>query len=32
MKPRIEGHIQTTISGDTVADWSAAFERCRASR
>jgi len=26
MKRRIEGHTQTTISGDTVADWSHAFE------
>jgi DNA modification methylase len=26
MKQRIEGHTQTTISGDTVADWSPAFE------
>ena len=26
MKRRIEGHTQTAISGDTVADWSAAFE------
>jgi DNA modification methylase len=26
MKHRIEGHTQTKISGDTVADWSHAFE------
>jgi DNA modification methylase len=26
MKRRIEGHTRTTISGDTVADWSHAFE------
>ena len=26
MKRRIEGHTQTTISGDTIADWSPAFE------
>jgi DNA modification methylase len=26
MKRRIEGHTRTTISGDTVADWSNAFE------
>jgi DNA modification methylase len=26
MKNRTEGHTQTTISGDTRADWSAAFE------
>ena len=26
MKRRIEGHTQTTISGDTIADWSHAFE------
>jgi DNA modification methylase len=26
MKRRVEGHTQTTISGDTVADWSHAFE------
>ena len=26
MKRRIEGHTQTKISGDTIADWSAAFE------
>src|SRR5579863_7192812 len=26
MKHRIEGHTETTISGDTVADWSHAFE------
>jgi len=26
MKHRTEGHTQTTISGDTIADWSHAFE------
>ena len=26
LKRRIEGHTQTTISGDTMADWSHAFE------
>src|SRR5215472_5592345 len=26
MKRRIEGHTQTTISGDSIADWSCAFE------
>jgi DNA modification methylase len=26
MKRRIEGHTQTKISGDTIADWSHAFE------
>jgi len=26
MKRRVEGHTQTTISGDTIADWSPAFE------
>jgi len=26
MKHRIEGHTETTISGDTRADWSSAFE------
>jgi DNA modification methylase len=26
MKRRVEGHTQTTISGDTIADWSHAFE------
>jgi len=26
MKQRIEGHTETTISGDTIADWSPAFE------
>jgi DNA modification methylase len=26
MKRRIEGHTETTISGDTIADWSHAFE------
>jgi DNA modification methylase len=26
MKRRIEGHTQTSISGDTIADWSHAFE------
>ena len=26
MKHRTEGHTETTISGDTIADWSAAFE------
>ena len=26
MKRRIEGHTNTTISGDTIADWSPAFE------
>ncbi len=26
MKHRIEGHTQTKISGDTIADWSPAFE------
>ena len=26
MKNRTEGHTETTISGDTRADWSAAFE------
>jgi DNA modification methylase len=26
MKHRIEGHTETTISGDTTADWSHAFE------
>jgi DNA modification methylase len=26
MKRRTEGHTQTTISGDTIADWSHAFE------
>src|SRR5579862_2152352 len=26
MKRRIEGHKNTTISGDTIADWSPAFE------
>lgn len=26
MKRRTEGHTQTTISGDTRADWSEAFE------
>ncbi len=26
MKRRTEGHAQTTISGDTRADWSEAFE------
>ena len=26
MKHRTEGHKQTTISGDTIADWSGAFE------
>jgi DNA modification methylase len=26
MKHRIEGHTETTISGDTIADWSPAFE------
>jgi len=26
MKHRTEGHTETTISGDTRADWSEAFE------
>lgn len=26
MKKRTEGHTETTISGDTIADWSKAFE------
>ncbi len=26
MKRRVEGHTQTTISGDTISDWSHAFE------
>jgi DNA modification methylase len=26
MKHRTEGHTETSISGDTIADWSAAFE------
>lgn len=26
LKRRIEGHTETTISGDTIADWSHAFE------
>jgi DNA modification methylase len=26
MKRRMEGHTRTTISGDTIADWSPAFE------
>ncbi len=26
MKQRTEGHTETTISGDTIADWSPAFE------
>jgi len=26
MKRRIQGHTQTSISGDTIADWSPAFE------
>ena len=29
MKHRTEGHTETTISGDTRADWSAAFELVR---
>src|SRR5579872_6392402 len=27
MKKRTKGHVETTISGDTRADWSAAFEQ-----
>jgi DNA modification methylase len=29
VKRRIEGHTQTTISGDSIADWSHAFELVR---